>query len=156
MPAAAEHSRLFYLKYLRLGDLWSEIKQAVLMGAVGSVLFDGMYLAYKTGSAMMGSSSILPDFWVWTNVIPKEAWFLLWIGLFTWIFRGQSIDLPKVTFLEWSLGMLLLSGMLAAALTLPVWAFLPVYMFSYTFAEAFQKLVKFGREKCKEEVEVLV
>ena len=61
------------------------------------------------------------------SAVPKQFWIWLAVAVFSWVLRGKTITLPKLSFVAWVLLNVWLGGAVIADAFLPMWAASPIY-----------------------------
>ena len=80
-------------------------------------------------------------------VIPGWVYTALFLGIVLWMIRGQSVHLPLLGPVAWSVVIVLVASIVFACIYLPDWSVLPSVLLFLTPLYLFAKLLEKGRGK---------
>ena len=80
-------------------------------------------------------------------VIPDWVYTALFLGIVLWMIRGQSVHLPLLGPVAWSVVIVLVVSIVFACIYLPAWSVLPSILLFLTPLYLFARLLEKGRAK---------
>jgi hypothetical protein len=114
-----EKSDYFYLQHVTLAEFFKGFKWVVAWWFGLSVATPILGLSLEAANTAVLDKTFL-------NAVPNPFWIWLAIAVCSWVFRGETITLAKLSFVAWILMNVALGGTMLAVAFLPLWAASPI------------------------------
>ena len=150
-----ERSWVFYMKYVQIGEAFSALKSAFLIGLAFAIFNGGVWLVCTYGSRFLGlTSDRTSEMGEWIkSVVPEKVLRVLGdIGVVVFILfalreKDGRIEFPKLTVAGWVVVILWGSACLAAYAYLPFWLVFALYGFAMPFPTSIGTLLDIGKQR---------
>ena len=141
-------SRIFYLQYVKLGDILRAIRGALLAALGYSILINLSWHFLRP----YGASNSWSGFGLWVRSLPGEITVLALLLIIAWVKRGKTltVSFPSLTLGEWAFCVVLAASALWSERYLPEWANVTIFLTVIQLGSALENLVALGKASHRE------
>jgi hypothetical protein len=138
----------FYIRYVTLGEAYKELKVIVGLWVFFSALSLAFGLAGNAAEGYVKEKGLLA-------FVPIPVWIWIAIAVLSWIYRGVTVHIPRLSFREWMIFVVVVGVVILLYSVLPWWEMLPFYWGLVMFGVAFDALVGIGKTNYEKRPESL-
>jgi hypothetical protein len=128
----------FYVRHVTLGQFFKLLKGVAGWWLGLSIFAHILGLVFHSAKAVVSETSFMDS-------VPKQFWIWLAVAILSWVFKGHTFTLPKLSFVSWILLNVWLGGAVLADAFLPWWAAATVYQGLFLLGFVYEQLVEIGK-----------